>query len=99
MGSLGLPPRCDEVEYSHGGSVAHGEGTLLRSKPVRCGHEFCHEVRRLVRGEGDADLVASLMTSTILGALLVLLGTGDKDLATRTVDAAASPIEMLFPAD
>jgi AcrR family transcriptional regulator len=51
--------------------------------------------RRAGLREPDAELVASLMTSTVLGALLVLLGTGDKDLATRTVDAAADTIEGL----
>jgi AcrR family transcriptional regulator len=45
--------------------------------------------------EVDADLAAWLMTSTVVGALLVLLGTGDKDMATRTVNAAADAIDDL----
>jgi AcrR family transcriptional regulator len=45
--------------------------------------------------ESEANLVASLMVSTVLGALLVLLATKDKDLATRTVYAAASSVEQL----
>jgi AcrR family transcriptional regulator len=49
--------------------------------------------RRAGLREPDAALVASLMTSTVLGALLVLLGTGDRDLATRTVEAAAEALE------
>jgi hypothetical protein len=49
--------------------------------------------------EEDANLVASLMASTVLGALLVLLGTGDKYLATRTVRAAAEHVETLTSHD
>jgi AcrR family transcriptional regulator len=45
--------------------------------------------------ESETNLVASLMVSTVLGALLVLLATEDKDLATRTVYAAASSVEQL----
>jgi AcrR family transcriptional regulator len=45
--------------------------------------------------EADAQVVASLMASTVLGALFVLLATGDKDATTRTVDAAADYIEAL----
>jgi len=45
--------------------------------------------------EADANVIASLMASTVLGALLVLLGTGDKDTATRTVHAVADYIEEL----
>lgn len=47
-------------------------------------------------GETEAQLVASLMASTVVGALLVLLGTGDKDTATRTVSAAADSIEAFI---
>lgn len=43
--------------------------------------------------ETDAQYIASLMSSTVLGALLVLLGTGDKEATTRTVDAAANYVE------
>jgi AcrR family transcriptional regulator len=46
--------------------------------------------------EGDADTVAWLMTSTVAGALLALLGTGDRESATRAVNAAADYIEMLI---
>ena len=45
--------------------------------------------------EGDADLVASLMASTVAGALLVLLGTGDKEMATAAVHAVANHIDEL----
>ena len=45
--------------------------------------------------EAEADLVAGLMASTVLGALLVLLGTGDRELATRVVYAAADHVESL----
>jgi AcrR family transcriptional regulator len=45
--------------------------------------------------QADAELVASLMASTILGALLVLLGTGDKETATRTVYLVANYVEAL----
>jgi AcrR family transcriptional regulator len=45
--------------------------------------------------DADANLVASLMTSTVLGALLILLANGDKDLATRTVYAAADQVELV----
>lgn len=45
--------------------------------------------------EADADLLAWLMASTVAGALLVLLGTGDKETATRTIEAAADFIEGL----
>ena len=43
--------------------------------------------------EGDANLVAWLTASTVAGALLALLATGDKETATRTVEAAADYIE------
>jgi AcrR family transcriptional regulator len=45
--------------------------------------------------EAEADLVAGLMVSTVVGALLVLLGTGDKEMATRAVHAAADHVEAL----
>jgi AcrR family transcriptional regulator len=45
--------------------------------------------------EAEADLIAGLMASTVVGALLVLLGTGDKDVATRVVHAAADHVEAL----
>jgi AcrR family transcriptional regulator len=47
-------------------------------------------------GEADAQLIAALMASTVAGALLVLLGTGDKDMATRAVHAVADCIETLI---
>lgn len=43
----------------------------------------------------DANLVAWLMASTVGGALLALLGTGDKEMATRAVEAAATYIDGL----
>jgi AcrR family transcriptional regulator len=49
--------------------------------------------RRAGVTEAEANLVASLMISIVLGALLVLLGTHDKELATRSVYAAADDIE------
>jgi AcrR family transcriptional regulator len=45
--------------------------------------------------QSEANLVASLMASTVLGALLVLLATHDKTLATHTVYASASYVEQL----
>ncbi|MGO8947161.1 MAG: TetR/AcrR family transcriptional regulator [Ktedonobacterales bacterium] len=51
--------------------------------------------RRCGASEPQAELAASLMVSTVLGALLVLLGNHDKDLATRTVYAAADYVEQL----
>ncbi|HEV8193037.1 MAG TPA: TetR/AcrR family transcriptional regulator, partial [Ktedonobacterales bacterium] len=45
--------------------------------------------------EADAQVVASLMASTVLGALLVLLATGDNVATTRAVDAAADYLEAL----
>jgi hypothetical protein len=45
--------------------------------------------------EADADLIAWLMASTVGGALLALLATGDKGTATRTVEAAADFVEEL----
>jgi AcrR family transcriptional regulator len=44
-------------------------------------------------GEGDANVIAWLMASTVAGALLALLGTGDKETATRCVETAADYIE------
>jgi AcrR family transcriptional regulator len=44
-------------------------------------------------GEADANLVAWWACSTIVGTLFILLGTGDKEAATRTVYTAADAIE------
>lgn len=43
--------------------------------------------------EEDANVVAWLAISTVGGALLALLGTGDRETATRSVEAAADYIE------
>ena len=45
--------------------------------------------------EGDADAIAWLMASTVSGALLVLLASGDKESATRAVEVAAQCIDSL----
>jgi hypothetical protein len=45
--------------------------------------------------EAEANALASFMASTVLGALLVLLGSGDKDTATAAVYAAADYVEEL----
>jgi AcrR family transcriptional regulator len=45
--------------------------------------------------ESEADLLVSVMVSTILGALLLLLGTGETVLATRTVEEMADHVEVL----
>jgi AcrR family transcriptional regulator len=45
--------------------------------------------------EADANTIASLMASTVLGALLVLLGSGDRPAATAAVYAAADYVEEL----
>lgn len=45
--------------------------------------------------EADAEVVAWLMTSTVVGALFILLGTEDRETATRAVNAAADHIEEL----
>jgi AcrR family transcriptional regulator len=58
--------------------------TFLRDSALRSGFR-----------EEDASILAWLMASTVGGALLVLLGTGDKETATRTVEAAADAIEEL----
>jgi AcrR family transcriptional regulator len=47
-------------------------------------------------GDADANLVAWWACSSVLGALFVLLGTGDKDTATRTVYAAADAIDTFI---
>jgi hypothetical protein len=43
-----------------------------------------------------ADLIALQMVSTVVGALLALLGTCDKEAATRAVHAAASSIDAII---
>jgi AcrR family transcriptional regulator len=54
-------------------------------------------------GDTDANLVAWWACSSVLGALFILLGTGDKDAATRAVYAAAGAIDTfvhrMTPAD
>jgi hypothetical protein len=45
--------------------------------------------------ESQANLIAWLMASTIAGALLALLGTGDRETATRTIDACAHYVDDL----
>ena len=47
-------------------------------------------------GDTDANLVAWWACSSVLGALFILLGTGDKDAATRTVYAAADAIDTFI---
>jgi AcrR family transcriptional regulator len=45
--------------------------------------------------EAEANVLASLMASTVLGALLIRLGSGDKEAATAAVYAAADYVEQL----
>lgn len=47
--------------------------------------------------EAEANVIATLMASTVMGALLVLLGSSDQETATRAVYAAADSIEALIP--
>jgi AcrR family transcriptional regulator len=55
---------------------------------------FCRDLaRRAGAPEAEANLIAWLMTSTVLGALLILLESGDRETATRTVDTVADDIE------
>lgn len=51
--------------------------------------------RRSGLDEGAAHATAAFMASSVLGALLVLLGTGDRETATAAVEAAAACVNRL----
>jgi AcrR family transcriptional regulator len=45
--------------------------------------------------DAEADVVAWLMATTVAGALLALLGTGDREMSTRTVESVAEHLDHL----